>query len=177
MTINIILGFWYAVFMVVLIVLLCTLNVLPELKTATGTVASFKHHERTDPDLLDYILNTTDSSYLDIKLVGGESYRANGVRYDNVDRTLFKVLAVGGEIKLIYEDRGFGGGIDWIYGIEYNGKEYLAVDAALADLKSERKITVIVCPVIMGVLTALVIVWGIFNYCKFKRKPKENSEL
>ena len=176
LTINIILAFWYTVFMAVLITVLCTLHVVPELKTTTGTVAWFKDHERTDPDALDYILNVTDSSYLNIKLTDGESYKADGISYENIDRGLFTVLAVGGEIKLTYEDQGFGGGVDRIYGIEYEGKEYLAVDAALSDLKSERKITVIVCPVILGVRTTLVIAWGIFNYFKF-RKKKENSEL
>ena len=175
LTINIILGFWYAVFMAVLIVVLCTNNVIPELKTTTGTIASIKHHDRTDPDLIDHLLNDT-ASYLNIKLADGESYQANGVRYEYVDRELFKVLKVDTEIKLIYEDKGFGGGIDLIYGIEYYGKTYLAVDDALTDLKSERKITLIVCPVIMGVLTLLAGVGVFFNYRKFKRKPKENKE-
>lgn len=174
LTINIILAFWYAVFMAVSITVLCTRNVVPELKTTTGIVASFKDHNRTAPDVIDHLLNDT-ASYLNIKLTNGESYRAGGVSYQNIDRELFTVLAVGGEIKLIYEDQGFGGGMDRIYGIEYGGKEYLTVDAALDDLKSDRRITVIVCSVIMSVLTLLVIAWVIFNYFKFRKKKETDG--
>ena len=178
LVINIIMFTWYAIFMGILLAVLLIHNVSPEppeLKTTTGTIASIKHHDRTDPDVLDYLMSDT-ASYLDIRLTDGESYSANGVRYENVDRALFDVLKVGTEIKLVYEDKGFGGGIDLIYGIEYYGKTYLAVDDALADLKSERKITIITCSAIMGVLTLLAGVGLFFNYRKFKRKPKDNRD-
>ena len=174
--INIAIFSWYAIFMGILLAVLLTDNVPPELTTAKGTIVSIEHHDRTDPDALDYITNDT-SSYLDVKLSDGGAYRAIGIRYDNIDRELFDVLNVGSEIKLIYEDRGFGGGIDIIYGIEYYGKTYLSSDDALSDLKSERKITVITCSVIIGALTILAGVGVFFNYRKFKRKPKANAEL
>ncbi len=174
--INIAIFSWYAIFMGILLAVLLTDNVPPELTTAKGTIVSIKHHDRTDPDALEYITNDT-SSYLDVKLSDGGAYRAIGIRYDNIDRELFDVLNVGSEIKLIYEDRGFGGGIDIIYGIEYYGKTYLSSDDALSDLKSERKITVITCSVIIGALTILAGVGVFFNYRKFKRKPKDNAEL
>lgn len=173
-TINIIMFIWYAIFMAILLAVLFTHNVPPELKTTTGTIASFKNHDMTDPDVIDYIINDT-SSYLDIRLTNGESYRVSGIAYGSIDQELFTVMAVGSEIKLTYEDRGIGGGADWVYGIEQNGKTYLSVDDALSELKSERKITVIVCPVIMGVLTVLVGIGFIFNYRKFYRKAKETD--
>lgn len=144
----------------------------PDLKTATGTISSFNHHERNDPNPIDYWANDA-SSYLDVKLSDGSSFRAIGIRYNNLDNKLFSKLAVGTEITITYEDAGWGGGLDNIYGIEYYGTAYLNTENVLADFKAETKSTVIGCSIAIAVIT--VVAGGAFiaNYFKFKYKPKE----
>lgn len=162
----------YFALVAVFITLICTSNTLPDLKTTTGTISSFNHHEKDDPNVIDYWANDT-ASYLDVKFTDGTYFRAIGIRYNNIDSGLFSKIAVGEEITIAYEEKGFGGGPNLIYGIEYLGTTYLNTENVLNDLKTERKASVTGYSIGIAVLTVVAGGALITSYLTFKRKNKQ----
>ena len=171
---NIIIPVIYAFCIIPLIIMMCLHNP-PKLKETTGTIASYYHYVNDDHSFFDSLANTP-SSYLDIRFADGSYFRAIGIRYENIDESLYSTIYVGSEITLLYEDGGFASN-NWIYGIDYNGTSYLDTKKVLAELAKERRSTITGCSIAIGVLTLIAVGAFIWNFVKNKPKPveKENN--
>ena len=139
------------------------------LKEVTGTVLNFKQHDET---WLDVIIpyGNRNNDYFRVKLDSGSQFEATGTSYGMIDRALFKDLRVGEEIKITCS----GGKI---YGIEYQGKEYLSLDGVLSALEAKAKIWHIVGPIIVAAaLLAGGPILFFANYRAKKEKAKEKTQ-
>ncbi|MDE7395205.1 MAG: hypothetical protein K2M95_03695 [Clostridiales bacterium] len=145
------------------------------LKEKTGTIARFKQYDEKWYD--DYLPESSGGSYFNVTLEDGSFFVARGASYDNIDKTLFKDIRVGGEIKITYE-RGDLGGSNSIYAIEYNGKPYLLLDTVLKARKDGKK-----DDHIMGVVLACVfaVIFGLLLFALGlmyrKKSPKAHNSF
>ncbi|MDE7301655.1 MAG: hypothetical protein K2N47_05735 [Clostridia bacterium] len=166
--IGIVIIIFYLVVAIPLIVLLAT-NVPPSgFKTATGTVAEYKHHVKDNPNIIDYWTNDS-SSYLDVKFTDGTYYRLIGTSYNHTDDGLFERISVGTQMTVIYKDGGFGG-TNFIYGVDYMSANYLNPDDVVAEIAEGITAKNIGYSVALGAATVVAIVAFIIVYKKLKKK-------
>ena len=129
----------------------------------TDVVESYEHREKR---WSDYIGNNSGTPYFHIDLAEKGFFKATGIAYDNIDKTLFLALQTGKEITIIYNDSRY------ILGIEYDGITYLDYDAVVAEFDSYAKISMVIGPIAMIItIVAGVVVWY-FNFKKNKISVK-----
>ena len=124
--------------------------------------------ERHETEWYDYIFGTI-GSHFKVTFADDSFYEAPGINYKNIDDTLFSNLSVGDELTVIYHDRWSG--TNRIYGIEYNGKSYMNTEAVFAQMKNEKKTTLIIGSVFLGALTTVACVLIVVNYKKNTYAP------
>lgn len=148
---------------VILGVIFITSNRQPEnLKETTGTIKKFKQY---DSDWLDFIFNT--DSYLRIWLDDGRSFETFVISYNNTNRELFKIMSAGGEVKITYDSENGG---NHIYALDYNGVNYMPLDAVLNDVKDNSKTMTAAGISIMCVSVVISgVVLSVFGY-RYKKK-------
>ena len=164
---NLIIGI--CVFFALVLGLICTFaysDVDKNVYKLTDVVEGYDHREKR---WSDYIGNNSGTPYFHIDLAEKGFFKATGIAYDNIDKTLFLVLQTGKEITIIYNDSRY------ILGIEYEGITYLDYDAVVAEFDSCAKISMVIGPILMKVtIVAGVVVWY-FNFKKNKISVKNAS--
>ena len=152
----------------VLVIILCVSCITAyrqpkNLKETTGTIKEFKQHE---PDWLDYIFSNS-GAYLRIWLDDSSYFETSGISYKNINKELFDKISVGSEIKITYDSKL--GRANLIYSLEYEGAEYMPLNAVLDGFRENSKIMTAVG---VSVLCVSVVVGGvlmlIFGY-KYKK--------
>lgn len=170
---NIIIISVYLVLLTALILCMCLISPAVQLKTKTGTVSKYTNNEADD--FLSII--TAAKPYFNVQFADGSSYAASGSYYDDIDKTLFSELSVGDTLTVIYGKADVGS-THPIYGIKYHNKTYLNSDAVVKNSTDNRKITMIVCPILIVVITVTAGGLIFLNYKKNKTKNnKSNDQL
>lgn len=106
-----------------------------DLKTTTGTIEKFSHHEKK---WYDYIFRTNDTDSFRIWLRDGTYYEATGINYDNIDKSLYDKIYVGGTITITYNDKGEFSPND-IVSITYGGVCYLSLQEVRREYQNTDK--------------------------------------
>ena len=119
----------------------------------TQTKGIVKEYRCYEEKWYDDFLGNSKGSYFSIRLEDGSYFEATGICHDLIDHSLLEDLQVGEEITLTHDP--VSGGLEKIYAIEHNGKEYLSTDDVFESFARARKWAHIVGPIILaiGVLT------------------------
>ena len=170
---NIIIVSVYLILLTALILCMCLIPPAVQLKTKTGTVSKY-----TDNKADDFLSIITDAKpYFNVQFTDGTSYAASGSYYNDIDKALFSELSVGDTLTVIYEEADVGS-THPVYGIKYRNKTYLSSDAVFKNAINNRKITMIVCPILIAVITVTAGGLVFLNYKKNKTKNnKSNDQL
>ncbi|MDE6618646.1 MAG: hypothetical protein K2K13_06450 [Clostridiales bacterium] len=168
---NIIIISVYLVLLTALILCICLISPADQLKTKTGTVS--KYTDNKADDFLSII--TAAKPYFNVQFTDGTSYAASGSYYDDIDKTLFSELSVGDTLTVIYAEADFGN-THPIYGIKYHNRTYLNSDSVVTNSANDRKITIIVCPILIAVITVTAGVLIFLNYKKNKSKNNKSDD-
>ena len=107
------------------ILLTFTYKVPTDLEVKTGIVSEFETYEDT---WWDVIFGYTQPSSFSVWFENDSFFEATGICCDNIDQSLFEKLQKGDEITITYNDNR-------IYGIEYDGTDYLSIDNVTADFE------------------------------------------
>ena len=121
-----------------------------DLTQTTGIVKEYRCYEEK---WYDDFLGNSKGSYFSIRFEDGSYFEATGICHDLIDHSLLEDLQVGEEITLTHDP--VSGGLEKIYAIEHNGKEYLSADDVFESFARARKWAHIAGPIILaiGVLT------------------------
>ncbi|MBQ7378423.1 MAG: hypothetical protein IJW70_01935 [Clostridia bacterium] len=137
-----------------------------DLRTQTGTVASFDQYEnKWYHNLFGY----TQGSYFKVEFSDGSYFEATGICYDCIDKALFEALQTGDRLTLVYHDGRMSP--KRIYAIEYMGREYLALGDVEAEFLKNQRTSYVAGPCMMGVCVLTATVLYIVNYRKNKKNP------
>ena len=79
-----------AVFVAICLIASFSSGVPKNLDETTGTIAEFKQRDHKWSDSF-----TNKSAHLNVTLEDGSFFEANGIAYDNIDRSLFEKLRIG----------------------------------------------------------------------------------
>ncbi len=117
-----------------------------DLTQTTGIVKEYRCYEEK---WYDDFLGNSKGSYFSIRLEDGSYFEATGICHDLIDHSLLEDLQVGEEITLTHDP--VSGGLEKVYAIEHNGKEYLSTDDVFESFATARKWAHIAGPIILAI--------------------------
>lgn len=170
-----VIAIFYCVFAVPLLVFGAIDRTPDRLYTATGVVAETKHHEKSTPNIIDFIFAYSDTAYFDVRFEDGSFFHTVGINYDHLDKIRLSDLSVGTEITVLYDKKGFFSGPDILYGIECNGITYLDSEVVLSETQRNNREISTGCWIALGVLTAVAGIAVAIAYPKTKRLAAERN--
>ena len=116
------------------------------LTQTTGIVKEYRCYEEK---WYDAFLGNSKGSYFSIRFEDGSYFEATGICHDRMDHALLDDLQIGDEITITHDP--VSGGLEKIYAIEYNGKEYLSADDVFESFARARKWAHIEGPIIFAI--------------------------
>ena len=141
------------------VLLMFTYKVPTKLEVKTGIVSEFEFREDT---WWDVIFGYTQPSSFSVWFEDDSFFEATGICCDNIDQSLFEKLQKGDEITITYSDNR-------IYGIEYDGTDYLSIDNVTADFEKNAGYAHIGGPIIIVLSLMIGAILITVNYRKHHR--------
>ena len=136
-----------------------------ELTQTTGTVKEYRCYEEK---WYDDFLGNSKGSYFTVRFEDGSYFEATGICHDLINHSLLEELQVGEEITLTHDP--VSGGLEKIYAIEYNGKEYLSADDVFASFAEARKWAHIAGPILFAIGFLTLVGTYVLLFIKIKEK-------